>query len=78
MSVPADASPPLAGELTTRQFATWCDKRGVRPIVLAYGGAWVAEVWIVRPESRPTKITTQAPDLQDALTTLMARVDGAR
>ena len=72
MTESADAYPPLAGELTVRQFAAWCADRHVRPAVFAY-----REGWLVRDDEWPTH-TAQAPDLQDAITLFMSRVDGRR
>lgn len=68
----ADVAPPLAGELTVRQFAAWCAERDVFPAVTRWSGAWVVRHDDVRAH------TAQAPDLQDAITLFMSRVDGAR
>lgn len=69
----SDAEPPLAGELTVRQLEAWRDERGLDDISLIYGrGLWHAyaerggEVLRGMPSSDP----------QDALTSLMSRVDG--
>lgn len=68
----ANASPPLAGELTCRQFAAWCAERDVHPSIARWSGAWV-----VRDEGFG-RTNAQAPDLQDAITLFMSRVDGGR
>ncbi len=74
MTESADASPPLAGELTVRQFAAWCAERDVFPSIVRWSGAWV-----VRDDRGDDRSgSAAAPDLQDAITLFMSRVDGGR
>ena len=68
MTESADAYPPLAGELTVRQFDAWCAERGVRPRI-----EWVS-AWEVRLGDK----VSRASDLQDAITAFMSAVDGGR
>lgn len=66
----------LAGELTCRQFETWCAERDVHPSITRWSGAWVVRV--AERGDDHSVVSAQAPDLQDAITLFMSRVDGGR
>lgn len=72
-----DAEPPLAGELTARQFFTWAATqdadRAPRVHISCTGGMWTATLTVCPPgQDRVTQRSASARDPQDALTALMS------
>lgn len=72
-----DAEPPLAGELTARQFFAWTltqdADRAPRVHISCTGGTWTATLTVCPPgQDRVTQRSASARDPQDALTALMS------
>lgn len=72
-----DDEPPLAGELTARQFFTWAATqdadRAPRVHISCTGGMWTATLTVCPPgRDRVTQRSASARDPQDALTALMS------